>query len=75
MHKKGAAPDTYHTYDCLMGLQPPSTTPLLAPRAPQVNRYNAILRKFAEAGSDEWDAIVSHVRGDLQRPFFEHVQV
>jgi hypothetical protein len=41
----------------------------------QVNRYNAILRKFIEAGSDEWDAIVSHYRGDLQRPFFEHVQV
>uniref|UniRef100_A0A7S3QLQ9 Uncharacterized protein n=1 Tax=Dunaliella tertiolecta TaxID=3047 RepID=A0A7S3QLQ9_DUNTE len=40
----------------------------------EVNRYNAILRKFIEAGSDEWDAIVSHYRGDLQRPFFEHMQ-
>ena len=44
-------------------------------RVVQVKRYNSILRRFVEAGSDEWDAIVSHHRGELQRPFFEHMQV
>jgi hypothetical protein len=41
----------------------------------EVNRYNSVLKKFADAGDDEWEAIVSVYRGDLQRPFFEHMQV
>ncbi len=46
---------------------------------PQVNeevkRYNSILSKLTDAASDEWEPIVSVYRGDLQRGFFEHMQV
>ena len=34
-----------------------------------------MLKKFADAGDDEWEAIVTVHRGDLQKPFFEHLQV
>lgn len=39
-----------------------------------MSRYNAVLKKFGEANDDEWEAIVSVYRGDLQKPFFEHMQ-
>ena len=41
----------------------------------EVKRYNTILKKFADAGDDEWEAIVAVHRGDLQKAFFEHLQV
>ena len=41
----------------------------------EVKRYNGVLKKFADAGDDEWEAIVTVHRGDLQKPFFEHLQV
>ncbi|GLI70397.1 hypothetical protein VaNZ11_015180 [Volvox africanus] len=40
----------------------------------EVSRYNRVLLKLAEAADDEWDAIVAAQRGDLQKPFFEHMQ-
>ncbi|GIL63110.1 hypothetical protein Vafri_17236 [Volvox africanus] len=40
----------------------------------EVSRYNRVLVKLAEAADDEWDAIVAAYRGDLQKPFFEHMQ-
>ncbi|GAX73760.1 hypothetical protein CEUSTIGMA_g1211.t1 [Chlamydomonas eustigma] len=40
----------------------------------EVARYNKVLQKFAEAADDEWEAIVAVHRGDLQKPFFEHLQ-
>lgn len=40
----------------------------------EVNRYNRLLLKLAEAADDEWDAVVAAYRGDLQKPFFEHMQ-
>ncbi|GLC45942.1 hypothetical protein PLESTF_000714900 [Pleodorina starrii] len=40
----------------------------------EVSRYNRVLLKLAEAADDEWDAIVATYRGDLQKPFFEHMQ-
>lgn len=46
---------------------------------PQVNdeitRYNTTLKKFVDAQDDEWEAIVATYRGDLQKAFFEHLQV
>lgn len=41
----------------------------------EVKRYNTVLKKFADAGDDEWEAIVAVHRGDLQKAFFEHLQV
>ncbi len=41
----------------------------------EVNRYNGVLKRFADAADDEWEAIVATYRGDLQKAFFEHVQV
>jgi hypothetical protein len=41
----------------------------------EVTRYNTVLQKFLDAAPDEWEAIVTVYRGDLQRPFFEHMQV
>ena len=41
----------------------------------EVKRYNGVLKKFADAGDDEWEAIVAVHRGDLQKAFFEHLQV
>lgn len=41
----------------------------------EVTRYNSMLAKFLEAKEDEWEAIVAVYRGDLQKPFFEHMQV
>lgn len=41
----------------------------------EVMRYNAMLAKFLDAKEDEWEAIVAVYRGDLQKPFFEHMQV
>jgi len=40
----------------------------------EVNRYNSVLKKFADAQEDEWEAIVAVYRGDLQKGFFEHMQ-
>ncbi|GIM11879.1 hypothetical protein Vretimale_15350 [Volvox reticuliferus] len=40
----------------------------------ELSRYNRVLLKLAEAANDEWDAIVAAYRGDLQKPFFEHMQ-
>ncbi|PNH08823.1 hypothetical protein TSOC_004608 [Tetrabaena socialis] len=40
----------------------------------EVSRYNRVLLKLAEAADDEWDAVVAAYRGDLQKPFFEHMQ-
>jgi|LauGreDrversion2_5_1035112.scaffolds.fasta_scaffold514591_1 hypothetical protein len=40
----------------------------------EVKRYNTILKKFADARDDEWEAIVAVHRGDLQKAFFEHLQ-
>jgi len=40
----------------------------------EVKRYNTILEKFLTANHDEWEAIVAVYRGDLQKPFFEHMQ-
>lgn len=34
-----------------------------------------MLAKFLDAKDDEWEAIVAVYRGDLQKPFFEHMQV
>jgi hypothetical protein len=49
-----------------------------APARPQVHeevgRYNSVLAKFLAAQTDEWEAVVAQYRGDLQRPFFEHMQ-
>lgn len=61
---------------------PPSPLPLPSPSAPpspgQVNeelkRYNSLLLKLGEAADDEWEAVVAAYRGDLQKPFFEHMQ-
>ena len=41
----------------------------------EVKRYNGVLKKFADARDDEWEAIVAVHRGDLQKAFFEHLQV
>jgi hypothetical protein len=41
----------------------------------EVTRYNTVLQRFLDAQPDEWEAIVTVYRGDLQRPFFEHMQV
>jgi hypothetical protein len=41
----------------------------------EVTRYNAMLAKFLDAKEDEWEAIVAVYRGDLQKAFFEHMQV
>ena len=41
----------------------------------EITRYNAMLAKFLDAKEDEWEAIVAVYRGDLQKPFFEHMQV
>lgn len=41
----------------------------------EVTRYNTVLQKFLDAQPDEWEAIVTVYRGDLQKPFFEHMQV
>ena len=41
----------------------------------EVNRYNSMLAKFLDAGEEEWEAVVANYRGDLQKPFFEHMQV
>ncbi|KXZ53007.1 hypothetical protein GPECTOR_8g376 [Gonium pectorale] len=40
----------------------------------EVSRYNRVLMKLAEAADDEWEAIVAAYRGDMQKPFFEHMQ-
>eukprot|EP00955_Chlamydomonas_euryale_P090565 364556-Chlamydomonas_euryale.AAC.6 len=40
----------------------------------EVGRYNTVLKRFADAGDDEWEAIVAASRGELQKPFFEHLQ-
>ncbi len=40
----------------------------------EVGRYNAMLAKFLSAGQEEWEAIVAVHRGDLHKPFFEHMQ-
>ncbi|KAL6751217.1 hypothetical protein V8C86DRAFT_1814898 [Haematococcus lacustris] len=40
----------------------------------ELNRYNTVLSKFATADPEEWPPLVTVHRGDLQRPFFEHVQ-
>ncbi|GFH14309.1 uncharacterized protein HaLaN_10339, partial [Haematococcus lacustris] len=40
----------------------------------ELNRYNTVLSKFATADPEEWPPLVTVYRGDLQRPFFEHVQ-
>jgi hypothetical protein len=41
----------------------------------EVTRYNTILKKLADAQEDEWEAIVTVYRGDLQKGFFDHMQV
>jgi hypothetical protein len=41
----------------------------------EITRYNAMLAKFLDAKEDEWEAIVAVYRGDLQKAFFEHMQV
>lgn len=41
----------------------------------EVERYNAVLGAFLGAGEEEWEAVVAVYRGDLQKPFFEHMQV
>ena len=41
----------------------------------EVKRYNGVLKKCADARDDEWEAIVAVHRGDLQKAFFEHLQV
>lgn len=41
----------------------------------EVTRYNSVLAKFLSAKEDEWEAVVAVYRGDLQKPFFEHLQV
>lgn len=33
-----------------------------------------MLAKFLGADEAEWEAVVAAYRGDLQRPFFEHMQ-
>lgn len=40
----------------------------------ELARYNGVLKKFADAADDEWEAIVATYRGDLQKAFFEHLQ-
>eukprot|EP00879_Flechtneria_rotunda_P007889 GHRR01008266.1.p1 GENE.GHRR01008266.1~~GHRR01008266.1.p1 ORF type:complete len:411 (+),score=155.79 GHRR01008266.1:362-1594(+) len=40
----------------------------------EVSRYNDVLAKFLDAKEDEWEAVVAVYRGDLQKPFFEHMQ-
>ncbi|GBF92428.1 hypothetical protein Rsub_04532 [Raphidocelis subcapitata] len=40
----------------------------------EVTRYNTALAKFLGAEEAEWEAVVAAYRGDLQRPFFEHMQ-
>lgn len=41
----------------------------------EVARYNSVLAKFLDAKDEEWEAVVAVYRGDLQKPFFEHMQV
>ena len=41
----------------------------------EITRYNTTLKKFVDAQDDEWEAIVATYRGDLQKAFFEHLQV
>jgi hypothetical protein len=41
----------------------------------ELARYDGVLAKFLGAEQGEWEAIVAAVRGDLQKPFFEHMQV
>lgn len=41
----------------------------------EVGRYNSVLTKFQTAKDEEWEAVVAVYRGDLQKPFFEHMQV
>ncbi len=41
----------------------------------EVTRYNDVLERFLSAAEEEWEAVVAVYRGDLQRPFFEHMQV
>lgn len=40
----------------------------------EVTRYNNVLAKFLTAEEADWEAVVATYRGDLQRPFFEHMQ-
>ncbi|PNW69832.1 hypothetical protein CHLRE_18g748397v5 [Chlamydomonas reinhardtii] len=40
----------------------------------ELKRYNSLLLKLGEAADDEWEAVVAAYRGDLQKPFFEHMQ-
>jgi hypothetical protein len=41
----------------------------------EVGRYNDVLAKFLAAPQEEWEAVLAVYRGDLQKPFFEHMQV
>lgn len=41
----------------------------------EVGRYNGVLAKFLAAPQEEWEAVLAVYRGDLQKPFFEHMQV
>lgn len=40
----------------------------------EVGRYNGVLAKFLAAPQEEWEAVLAVYRGDLQKPFFEHMQ-
>ncbi|KAF8055819.1 hypothetical protein HT031_006594 [Scenedesmus sp. PABB004] len=40
----------------------------------EVSRYNDVLAKFLAAQQEEWEAVVAVYRGDLQKPFFQHLQ-
>ncbi|KAF6251429.1 hypothetical protein COO60DRAFT_1287543 [Scenedesmus sp. NREL 46B-D3] len=40
----------------------------------EVHRYNDVLGKFLAAPQEEWEAVLAVYRGDLQKPFFEHMQ-
>ncbi|GFR51166.1 hypothetical protein Agub_g13524, partial [Astrephomene gubernaculifera] len=40
----------------------------------EVSRYNRVLLKLAEAAEEEWEALVAAYRGDMQKPFFEHMK-
>jgi hypothetical protein len=47
---------------------------ILAQVHEEIKRYNGLLLKLADVAEDEWEAVVATCRGELQKPFFEHMQ-
>jgi predicted component of type VI protein secretion system len=41
----------------------------------ELQRYNGVLARFSSAGEEEWEAVVAVYRNELQRAFFDHMEV